>query len=247
MLKDTTINKEEVKKFSALAEEWWDESGKFKPLHDINPVRIKFIKENILKHFKINALNEQPLDNFKLLDIGCGGGLLSVPMARLGTCVIGIDPSDKNIKIAKQYVKENKLKVNFKCSSVQGLIKNKHEKFDIILNMEVVEHVDNVENFLSESSKLLKKNGVMFISTINKTIKSLIQAKFIAEYVLKLLPIGTHEWKKFIKPEELIHVMNKNQLELLDITGMSYDMSNKNWYLSDNVDVNYIVCFRKIK
>ena len=246
MLKDTTINKEEVKKFSALAEQWWDESGKFKPLHDINPIRIKFIKDHIIKHFKINTLNTKPLENLKLLDIGCGGGLLSVPMTRLGAFVTGIDPSEKNIKIAKQYVYENKLKTNFKCSSVQDLIRGQHEKFDIILNMEVVEHVDNIETFLLESSKLLKKNGIMFISTINKTIKSLLQAKFIAEYILRWLPVGTHEWKKFIKPEELIHIMSKAQLEVLDIAGVKYSMINKTWYLSDNVDVdvNYMICFK---
>ena len=247
MLKDTTINKEEVKKFSALAEEWWDESGKFKPLHDINPVRIKFIKDNIIRHFKISAINKKPLENLKLLDIGCGGGLLSVPMTRLGACVMGIDPSEKNIKIAKQYVKENGIKVDFKCASIQESIKNKHEKFDIILNMEVVEHVDNVEYFLLESSKLLKRGGIVFISTMNKTIKSLVQAKFIAEYVLRWLPIGTHEWSKFIRPEELIDIMNKNQLEVVDIAGMKYDMINKNWYLSNDVDVNYIVCFKNAK
>ncbi|WHA05224.1 bifunctional 2-polyprenyl-6-hydroxyphenol methylase/3-demethylubiquinol 3-O-methyltransferase UbiG [Candidatus Bandiella numerosa] len=241
MLKDTTINKEEVKKFSALAEQWWDESGKFKPLHDINPVRIKFIKDNIIKHFKINA---RTLENLKLLDIGCGGGLLSVPMTRLGAFVTGIDPSEKNIKIAKQYVDENRLKIDFKCCGVQDLIRSQHEKFDVILNMEVVEHVDNIEIFLLESSRLLKKNGLVFISTINKTIKSLLQAKFIAEYILRWLPVGTHEWKKFIKPEELINIMSKAQLEVLDITGIKYNMISKTWYLSDNVDVNYMICFK---
>lgn len=247
MHEDITVNKEEVNKFSFLAEQWWDESGKFKPLHDINPVRIKFIKENTVNHFKIESSSEKPFQNLRLLDIGCGGGILSVPMSRLGACVTGIDPSAKNIKVAKQYVKENRVKVDFKCSTVQALIKNKQEKFDIVLNMEVVEHVDNIEDFLLESCKLLKKDGIMFISTINKTIKSLIQAKFMAEYVLRWLPVGTHEWRKFVKPEKLIYIMGKNQLEMLNIRGMNYDMINKNWYLSSDTAVNYIVCFKKAR
>ena len=245
MPKISNVNKDEIKKFSALAEEWWDESGKFKPLHDINPVRIKYIKDNIINHFNIKSINTKPLANLKVLDIGCGGGLLSVPMTKLRADVTGIDPSKKNIHIAKQYVKENDLYVNYKCTTTTQLIKTHSEKFNVILNMEVVEHVDNLEDFLSECTKLLKKNGIMFVSTINKTLKSLIQAKFTAEYILRWLPIGTHDWNKFVKPEELVQIMDNNELKMIDIKGMNYNIIQNNWYLSDKTDVNYLVCFKK--
>ncbi|MSO14280.1 bifunctional 2-polyprenyl-6-hydroxyphenol methylase/3-demethylubiquinol 3-O-methyltransferase UbiG [Rickettsiales endosymbiont of Trichoplax sp. H2] len=239
------VNKNEIKKFSDLAEEWWNESGKFKPLHDINPIRIKYIKENLINYFNIKNTTSKPLANLKILDIGCGGGLLSVPMARLGADITGIDPSEKNIKIAKQYIKENNIKVDYQCTSTTKLIQTYSDKFDIVLNMEVVEHVDNLEDFLFECSKLVKKNGIIFVSTINKTLKSLIQAKFTAEYILRWLPIGTHDWNKFVKPEELIRIMDNNDFKILDIKGMSYNLIKKEWFLSDKLDVNYLVCFIK--
>lgn len=241
----SNVNKDEIKKFSALAEEWWDESGKFKPLHDINPIRIKYIKENLINYFNIKNTTNKPLANLKILDIGCGGGLLSAPMARLGADITGIDPSEKNIKIAKQYIKENDIQANYQCTTTTQLIKTHSEKFDVVLNMEVVEHVDHLEDFLFECSKLLKKNGIIFISTINKTLKSLIQAKFAAEYILRWLPIGTHDWNKFVKPEELIKIMDDNDLKMIDIKGMSYNLIKREWFLSDKLDVNYLVCFKK--
>ena len=202
----TSVNKKEIDKFSKMANEWWDPEGKFKPLHKFNPTRIKYIKENIINNFKLkNKL--RPLSGINILDIGCGGGLLSEPMSRMGANVTGIDASDKNIKIAKLHSKKNKLKINYLCSSPEKLIITK--KFDVILNMEIVEHVEDIDFFLKSCSKLLKKNGLMFVATINKTLKSYIFAIVGAEYVLRWLPIGTHEWEKFVKPEDLKKILIK--------------------------------------
>ena len=196
----TSINKKEIDKFSKIADEWWDPEGKFKPLHKFNPTRIKYIKENIINNFKLKN-KFRPLSGVNILDIGCGGGLLSEPMSRMGANVTGIDASDKNIKIARFHSKKNKLKINYLCSSPENLKISK--KFDVILNMEIVEHVEDIDFFLKSCSKLLKKNGLMFVATINKTLKSYVFAIVGAEYILRWLPIGTHEWEKFVKPEEL--------------------------------------------
>ena len=201
-----SINKKEIEKFSKMASEWWDPKGKFKPLHKFNPIRIKYIKENIINDFKLKN-KKKPLEKINILDIGCGGGLLSEPMQRLGANVTGIDASSKNIKIAKIHARKNKLHINYLCSSPEKLKINK--KFDVILNMEIVEHVEDIQFFLKSSSKLLKKNGLMFVATINKTLKSYMFAIVGAEYVLRWLPIGTHEWEKFVKPEDLKNILKK--------------------------------------
>ena len=182
----TSVNKKEIDKFSKMANEWWDPEGKFKPLHKFNPTRIKYIKENIINNFKLKN-KSKPLSGIKILDIGCGGGLLSEPMSRMGANVTGIDACDKNIKIAKLHSKKNKLKINYLCSSPEKLKIEK--KFDVILNMEIVEHVEDIDFFLKSCSKLLKKNGLMFVATINKTLKSYVFAIVGAEYVLRWLPI----------------------------------------------------------
>ena len=233
-----SINKKEIEKFSKIAEEWWNPNGKFKPLHIFNTIRIKYIKDNIVKDFKIEP-SEKPLKNIKILDIGCGGGLLSEPMSRLGASVIGIDASEKNIEIAKFHAKKNKLKINYKVASPEKL-KTK-EKFDVILNMEIVEHVEDINFFINESSKLLKKNGLMFIATLNRTLKSYAFAISGAEYILKWLPIGTHDWEKFIKPNELINISKKNNLSLKSLDGMKLNILNNSWKISNDTSVNYIV------
>jgi 2-polyprenyl-6-hydroxyphenyl methylase / 3-demethylubiquinone-9 3-methyltransferase len=233
-----SINKKEIEKFSKIAEEWWNPNGKFKPLHIFNPIRIKYIKDNIIKDFNIGHF-EKPLKNIKLLDIGCGGGLLSEPMSRLGASVVGIDASEKNIEIAKFHAKKNKLKINYKVASPEKLITK--EKFDVILNMEIVEHVEDINFFIKESSKLLKKDGLMFIATINKTLKSYAFAIIGAEYILKWLPIGTHDWEKFIKPNELINISKKNNLSLKNLDGLKLNILNNSWKISNDTSVNYIV------
>ena len=242
-MKTTTINKEEIDKFSKIAEEWWDPEGKFKPLHIFNPLRIKYIKDSIIKHFNIKK-KKLPLSGLKILDIGCGGGLITEPMSRLGANITGIDASEKNIKIAKAHLKKNKLKINYKCASPENL--NQKENFDVILNLEIIEHVEDVELFLEKSSKLLKKDGLMFVATINKTLKSYFFAIIGAEYILRWLPIGTHEWEKFVEPSKLILLGEQNQLKLKKIDGIKFDIISNHWKLSKDKSINYITEFKKI-
>jgi len=237
-----TINKKEIEKFSKIAAEWWDPNGKFKPLHKFNPIRIKYIKDNIIKKFNLNSSNK-PLKTINILDIGCGGGLLSEPMSRLGASVVGIDASKKNIEVAKFHAKKNKLKINYICASPEILKIQK--KFDVILGMEIVEHVEDINFFIKKSSELLKKNGLMFIATLNKTLKSYMFAIVGAEYILRWLPIGTHDWNKFIKPDELIKVTKINNLKLEKLDGMNFDLLTNEWNLSSNNSVNYIAKFKK--
>ena len=242
-MKISTINRGEIDKFSKIANEWWDPEGKFKPLHKLNPIRIQYIKENITKHFNINKKN-LPLRNLKISDIGCGGGLLSEPMSRLGAKVTGIDASEKNIKIANAHLKKSKLKINYICASPESL-KTTKEQFDVILNMEIVEHVEDVELFIKKSSELLKKKGLMFVATLNKTLKSYIFAIVGAEYILRWLPIGTHEWEKFVEPSKLIEYGKRNSLKLEKINGMKFNPLNNKWNISEDKSVNYIAEFKK--
>ena len=239
-----TINKKEIDKFSKIANEWWNPEGKFKPLHKFNPIRIDYLKKNIIKHFDIkNEKNNKPLNGVSILDIGCGGGLLSEPMFRLGAKVTGIDASEKNIKIAKFHSKKQNLKINYLCTSPDKMIGK--EKFDVILNMEIVEHVEDVDFFIRKSSELLKKNGLMFVATLNRTLKSYIFAIVGAEYVLRWLPIGTHEWNKFITPKELTNFGEKNSLQPDNIDGMVFNPINNVWKVSKDCSVNYIIKFVK--
>ena len=238
----TSVNKKEIEKFSKMASEWWDPEGKFKPLHKFNPIRIKYIKENIVKNFKLKH-NNKPLSGIDILDIGCGGGLLSEPMSRMGAKVTGIDASDKNIQIAKLHSKKNKLKINYLCLSPEKL--NNKKKFDVILNMEIVEHVEDIDFFLKSCSKLLKKNGLMFVATINKTLKSYVFAIVGAEYILRWLPIGTHEWEKFVKPEHLKRILMKYDLSLSKLDGMNFNIIKDEWNISRDLSINYIAKFIK--
>ena len=203
-MKNNTINKKEIEKFSKIAEEWWNPEGKFKPLHKFNPIRISYIKENIINSFKLNN-KDKPLNNIKILDIGCGGGLLSEPMCRLGAQVFGIDASERNINIANLHAKKNDLKIHYECTSPENF--KTEIKFDVILNMEIIEHVEDIDFFLESCSRLLKNNGIMFVATLNKTLKSYLFAIIGAEYILRWLPIGTHEWEKFVRPEDLIKIL----------------------------------------
>ena len=241
-MKINTINKKEIEKFSRIAEEWWNPDGKFKPLHKFNPIRISYIKDNIVSTFKIQN-KKKPLEKVKILDIGCGGGLLSEPMRRLGAEVVGIDASEKNINVAKLHAKKNNLDIKYLCTSPEKFKIN--NKFDVILNMEIVEHVEDVNFFLKSCSKLLKKNGIMFVATLNKTLKSYIFAIIGAEYILRWLPIGTHEWEKFIKPEELIKLQKKNNLKLDKLDGMKFNPITDEWKLTQDNSINYITKFIK--
>ncbi len=241
-MKNNTLDKKEIEKFSKIAEEWWNPTGKFKPLHKFNPIRIKYIKDNLINDF--NLINKKkPLDGLKILDIGCGGGLLSEPMARLGAKVTGIDPVKKNIEIAKHHLKRSKLDIKYFNFSPEKFKSN--NKYDVILNMEIVEHVENVDIFIKQSAKFLKKSGIMFIATLNQTLKSYLFAIVGAEYILKWLPIGTHDWQKFIKPAELITICKKNSLNLKTVDGISFNPIIDKWNISIDKSVNYIAKFKK--
>ena len=239
-MKNNTINKEEILKFSKMADEWWDPEGKFKPLHNFNPIRIKYIKSSILSHF--NKRNSDfPLKGIEI--IGCGGGLLSEPMHRLGAKVTGIDASKKNIAIAKIHAKKNNLKIKYINSSPEKLKIKK--KFDVILNMEIIEHVDDIDLFIKKSSELLKKNGLMFIATLNKTLKSYFFAIIGAEYILRWLPMGTHDWNKFVKPLELTKLCKIHSLKLEGLDGVKFNPILNEWKISRDNSVNYITKFKK--
>jgi len=241
-MKNNTINKKEIEKFSRIAEEWWNPKGKFKPLHKFNPIRISYIKDNIMGSFKLKN-KKKPLEKVKILDIGCGGGLLSEPMCRLGADVTGIDASEKNINVAKLHAKKNNLDIKYFCASPEKFKSN--VKFDVVLNMEIVEHVEDINFFLKSCVKLLRKNGIMFVATLNKTLKSYVFAIIGAEYILRWLPIGTHEWEKFVKPEDLVDKLNKIGLRLDTLDGMKFNLMRDNWTLSKDKSINYIGKFIK--
>ena len=236
----TTINKEEIQKFSNLADEWWNVNGKFKPLHLFNPIRIEYILDEITKHFRLIKKKENLLKNLKILDIGCGGGLISEPMTRLGADVTGIDASEKNIKIATLHSIKNNLKINYLNKSPEQM--KEREKFDIILNLEIVEHVDDLDLYLKSCYNLLKKNGLMFTATINRTLTSYTKAIIGAEYILRWLPIGTHDWNKFIKPEELQKKLTDIKFSTNDVRGLVFNPFLNKWKKSNNLSVNYIIC-----
>ena len=236
----STINKDEIQKFSKLADEWWDVNGKFKPLHMFNPIRIEYILEEIIKHFKLDKKKKFLLKNLEILDIGCGGGLISEPMARLGGNVTGIDAGEKNIKIASLHSKKSNLEIDYQNKSPEQLTQK--EKFDIILNLEVVEHVDDLDLYLQSCNNLLKKNGLMFTATINRTLISYLKAIIGAEYILRWLPIGTHDWNKFIKPEEMQKKLIDKKFLTNDIKGLVFNPIFNKWKKSENLSVNYIIC-----
>jgi|TARA_B100000780_G_scaffold271686_1_gene232874 2-polyprenyl-6-hydroxyphenyl methylase/3-demethylubiquinone-9 3-methyltransferase len=239
----STVNKDEIEKFSKLADEWWDIDGKFKPLHMFNPIRIEYILEITLKYFKIDENKKFPLKNLKILDIGCGGGLISEPMTRLGAQVTGVDASSRNINIAKEHAKKSSLDITYLNDKPESLSSEK--KFDIILNLEVVEHVEDVDLYLNSCFKLLKPKGIMFTATLNRTLTSYVKAIVGAEYILKWLPVGTHDWNKFIKPEELEKKLTDLNFSIINMTGLSFNPLFKVWKKTKNLSVNYILVAQK--
>ena len=239
----STVDKIEIEKFSKLAKDWWNPKGKFRPLHLFNPTRIKFIKEKLIYHFKLNSNNEKPLEQLKVLDIGAGGGLLCEPLNRLGAKVVGIDASSNNIQVAKLHAKEMNLNIKYIHSSPENI--NLKNEFDVVLSMEVVEHVADINLFIEKCSKLINKNGIMFVATINKNLKSYAFTILGAEYILRWLPIGTHDWDKFLKPQDLENIAGKNSLTADETVGMKYNIFFNKWYKSTDTSVNYISTFLK--
>ena len=241
---NSTISESEIEKFTNLANEWWKYDGKFKTLHKFNPVRLEFIISQIKKHFNIANIEQIPLSGLKILDIGCGGGLMCEPLARLGAEVTGIDAVEKNIKSAQIHANQNNLNINYMLSAVEELQKN--QKYDVILNLEVIEHVDNQKMFITKSCDLVNQGGLIFIATINKTIFSIVFAKYLAEYVLGFLPKGTHDWKKFLTPEDIYAMLLKNNFEVIESIGVNYKVLSDKWVKSKNMEANYIVSAKKI-
>jgi 2-polyprenyl-6-hydroxyphenyl methylase/3-demethylubiquinone-9 3-methyltransferase len=235
-----SLDPAEVAKFSAIAAEWWDPAGKFAPLHKFNPVRLGFIRTEAAGHFGRDARSLQPFKGLSLLDIGCGGGLLSEPMARLGFAVTGADASEKNIGTARAHAAQSGLPITYRTATAEALVAE-GQSFDVVLNMEVVEHVADVAAYLDACARLVKPGGLTFVATLNKTLKSLALAKIGAEYVLGWLPRGTHDWNRFIPPAELKKSLERAGLNILKTQGISFDPLNWDWRLSSDVDVNYMI------
>jgi|TARA_B110000438_G_scaffold299408_1_gene349508 2-polyprenyl-6-hydroxyphenyl methylase/3-demethylubiquinone-9 3-methyltransferase len=239
----TTVDKKEIEKFSALSKDWWNPDGKFKPLHLFNPARISFLKNKLISHFNLDPTSKTPLQDLKILDIGCGGGLLCEPLKRLGANITGIDASLNNIEAAKLHAKGMDLDISYLHTSPENL--KLQNKFDVILNMEIIEHVSNVSLFIENCSNLIVKNGIMFVATINKNLKSYMFAILAAEYILRWLPIGTHDWNKFLTPLELEKIATKKNFLFKDITGMKFNLLLKKWSTTKDTSVNYISTFLK--
>lgn len=231
----TTVNQIEIEKFTNIADQWWNEKGSFKPLHKFNPIRIGYVRDELTKHFG-------EIKNLKILDIGCGGGLLTEPLFKLGINMTGIDAGEKNIEAAKIHADKSGLNIDYRHIDVEELASSE-EKFDAVLAMEIIEHVADVELFIKAASNCLKPGGLLFIATINRTVKSYLKAIVGAEYVLRWLPRGTHDWKSFLKPSQIYKTTSRNSLNLIKSNGFEYNLLKDEWKISDNLDVNYVMVF----
>lgn len=241
----STIDVQEVERFSALAAEWWDPNGKFRPLHKFNPVRLAYIRDQIAERFGRDPRAARPLAGLRILDIGCGGGLLCEPMARLGAEVVGADASETNIEVARLHAAEAKVDIDYRAVTAEALAEA-GEKFDIILNMEVVEHVSDVPFFVETCAEMVKPGGLMFVATINRTFKALALAIVGAEYVLRWLPRGTHQFGKLVRPEELEKALTDAGMAIVDRTGVTYNPLADRWQKARDMDVNYMVLAEKL-
>lgn len=238
--KPTSVDADEVARFSAIAAEWWDPKGKFRPLHQINPVRLAFIRDHVCARLGRDPRGARSFAGLRLLDVGCGGGLLCEPMARLGAKVTGIDPSEENIRIASVHAAEQGLDIDYRATTAEDLAAA-GERFDIVLNMEVIEHVADPAAFMTTCAGLVAPGGLMFVATLNRTLKSFALAIVGAEYVLRWLPRGTHQWNKFITPEELRAMIEAGGLAVKDTSGVIYNPLADEWLASADIDVNYMM------
>ncbi len=235
-----SIDADEVEKFSKIAAEWWDPKGKFRPLHKFNPVRLGFIRKRAEAHFGLEPGVKRPFEGLRLLDIGCGGGLVSEPMSRLGAHVVGVDASEANIKTAMTHAAETGLDIDYRAGTAEGLLAAGEAKFDIVLNLEVVEHVADAERFLEDTANLVAPGGLMFVATINRTAKAFAVAIVGAEYVLGWLPRGTHQFDKLVRPDEVRRAVSAAGLEAEEFRGVSYSPLTDSWRLSGDTAVNYM-------
>lgn len=237
----TTIDPAEVEKFSRIAEEWWDPTGKFRPLHKFNPARLAYIRDTACAHFGRDPAGATPLQGLKLLDVGCGGGLVAEPMSRLGADVAAIDAAERNVKTAIAHAGEVGLSIDYKTATVEHLAAAGNAGFDIILNLEVIEHVADPELFVATSASLLRPGGLMIVATINRTLKALALAKIAAEYVLGWVPRGAHDPAKFLKPEEVERMLAAAGLTLVTRAGVTYNPLMDLWKISSDTAVNYMI------
>ncbi len=240
-----SVDEKEVAHFSAIAEQWWDPDGKFGVLHKFNPVRLAYIRDHVCAAFQLDPKAEQPLRGTRLLDIGCGGGLLSEPLAKMGAQVTGIDPSEKNIKTALVHAREQGVDIDYRVATAEELAAA-GEQYDMVLNMEVLEHVNDPSSFVHTCASLARPGGLMFCATLNRTLKSFLMAIVGAEYVLRWLPRGTHQWEKFITPQELEEWLNAAGMQVIDRSGVAYSPLSGTWHKApDDMDVNYMLLARR--
>jgi 2-polyprenyl-6-hydroxyphenyl methylase/3-demethylubiquinone-9 3-methyltransferase len=239
-----TVDPAEIRKFERMAAEWWDPNGKFRPLHRFNPVRLGYIRDVSVAHFGRDAKGGKPFAGLRLLDIGCGGGILTEPMARLGADVVGIDPSGANTDVARLHADMSGLAIDYRPTTAEALVRS-GERFDVVLAMEVVEHVADLSAFIAAAASLLKPNGLLFVATINRTAKAFALAIVGAEYVLRWLPRGTHNYEKFVRPAELEAAFGEAGLVLHDRSGVAYNPLTGVWSLSRDMDVNYMLVAKR--
>jgi 2-polyprenyl-6-hydroxyphenyl methylase/3-demethylubiquinone-9 3-methyltransferase len=237
----SSIDPAEVERFSRIAAEWWDPKGKFAPLHKFNPARLGFIREQALARFGRDTAQRRPFEGLRLLDIGCGGGLLSEPMSRLGFAVTAVDASERNIGTASTHAAEQGLEIDFRCATAEQLLAEGEAPFDVILNMEVIEHVADPGEYLRTCARLLAPGGLMIVATLNRTLKALALAKVGAEYVLRWVPAGTHDWRRFLKPQELVGFLAGESVSVQGPFGVVYSPLTGRWVRSDDCDINYMV------
>ena len=236
----STVDDAEVERFSAMAAEWWDPKGKFRPLHKFNPIRLSYIRDQVAARFGRDPQSARPFEGLRFLDIGCGGGLLCEPMARLGATVVGVDPAERNVEVARLHAAQGGLTIDYRASTAEELA-DAGEKFDVVLNMEVVEHVADVELFVARTAEMVKPGGLMFVATINRTLKALGLAIIGAEYLLRWLPRGTHQFEKLVRPAELEAALTKAGMAVTDRTGVTYNPLADRWSRSKDMDVNYML------
>ncbi|WP_193334504.1 bifunctional 2-polyprenyl-6-hydroxyphenol methylase/3-demethylubiquinol 3-O-methyltransferase UbiG [Devosia beringensis] len=237
---ETTINDAEIAKFTAMAEQWWDPKGKFKPLHKFNPVRLRYIREHLLAHFALDGAAMRPFEGLSILDVGCGGGLLCEPLARLGATVTGIDAAERNITIARLHAEKSGLAIDYQATTSEALAAQ-GKTFDMVLNMEVVEHVDNVPLYMKSCADLVKPGGLMLTATLNRTARAYALAVFGAERILRWLPVGTHDWNKFLTPDEVKTLITRNGLTVTAETGVVFHPLADEWRQSRDMAINYMV------
>lgn len=237
----SSIDPADVARFSAIAAEWWDAKGKFAPLHKFNPVRLGFIRERTLAHFGLDPAARAPFRGLRLLDIGCGGGLLCEPMARLGFEVVGVDASERNIAVAAAHAAQMGLAIDYRAAAAEALLAAGEPPFDVVLNMEVIEHVADPGAFLRDCGRLLKPGGLMILATLNKTLASLALAKVAAEYILRWVPAGTHDWNKFLRPEDIRAFVEGEGLTVEGPFGVVFDPATGGWALGADTRTNYLM------